>query len=36
MLHCIKVFLTKPSTAAEEGGSFDEKWSVLTGFWDVA
>lgn len=33
VLHTIRVFLTKPFTAAVEGSSFDEKWSASAGEW---
>jgi hypothetical protein len=33
VLYTIRVFLTKPFTAAVEGSSFDEKWSASAGEW---
>ena len=33
VLQTIKVFLTKPFTAAVNGGSFNEKWLVSVGDW---
>ena len=33
VLQTIKVFLTKPFTAAVDGGSFSEKWSTSAQCW---
>ena len=33
VLQTIKAFLTKPFTAAVDGGSFSEKWSASTQCW---